>query len=76
MARSLCSAAQMQPRGLGIPAIFAASFGDAIERVTAAARSGDMILTLGAGSVSQLGPQILERLEARSGQAISATESR
>jgi len=56
-------------------AIFAASFGDAIERVTTAARPGDMILTLGAGSVSQLGPQILERLEARQTQAISAAES-
>jgi UDP-N-acetylmuramate--alanine ligase len=53
-------------------ATFAPSFGDAIERATAAACPGDMILTLGAGSVSQLGPQILERLEAR--QAISAAK--
>jgi len=30
--------------------------------VAAAARDGDMILTLGAGSVSQLGPMILEKL--------------
>ncbi|MFZ3212930.1 MAG: UDP-N-acetylmuramate--L-alanine ligase [Terriglobales bacterium] len=58
------------------PAIHAASFDQAIEMVTAAARPGDMILTMGAGSVSQLGPQILERLEARQAQAISATESR
>ena len=55
-------------------ATYVASSGDAIERVTAVAQSGDMILTLGAGSVSQLGPQILKRLEARHGQAISATE--
>ncbi len=55
-------------------ATYAASFGDAIEMVAAAARPGDMILTLGAGSVSQLGPQILERLEARQAQAVSATE--
>jgi UDP-N-acetylmuramate--alanine ligase len=46
-------------------ATYVASFGDAIEKVTSLARPGDMILTLGAGSVSQLGPQILERLEAR-----------
>jgi UDP-N-acetylmuramate-alanine ligase len=26
---------------------------------------GDMVLTLGAGSVSQLGPKILDRLRAR-----------
>ncbi len=57
-------------------ATYAASFGDAIEMVIAAARPGDMILTLGAGSVSQLGPQILERLEARQSQAISAAPNR
>jgi len=57
-------------------ATFAASFAGAVERVTAVARPGDMILTLGAGSVSQLGPRILERLEARQAQAISAAESR
>jgi UDP-N-acetylmuramate-alanine ligase len=28
-----------------------------------AAQSGDMILTLGAGSVSQLGPMMLEKLQ-------------
>ncbi len=33
---------------------------DAAALVTAAASEGDMILTLGAGSVSQLGPMILE----------------
>jgi len=40
------------------------SFADAVEAVVAQAREGDMILTLGAGSISQLGPQILERLAA------------
>jgi UDP-N-acetylmuramate--alanine ligase len=43
----------------------AASFADAAEAVAAAAHKGDMILTLGAGSVSQLGPMILEKLQAR-----------
>ena len=38
---------------------YAPSFTDAIEKVASLASSGDMILTLGAGSVSQLGPQIL-----------------
>ncbi len=56
-------------------ATYAACFGDAIEQVNAAARPGDMILTLGAGSVSQLGPQILERLEARQAQAYRTTVS-
>jgi UDP-N-acetylmuramate--alanine ligase len=56
-------------------ATYAASFGDAIDMVTATARPGDMILTLGAGSVSHLGPQILERLQSRQAQAITAAES-
>jgi len=35
----------------------------AVEKVAKAAREGDLILTLGAGSVSQLGPQILAALQ-------------
>ena len=42
------------------------SFEDAATSVTTSAEEGDMVLTLGAGSVSQLGPMILETLEARS----------
>jgi UDP-N-acetylmuramate--alanine ligase len=41
------------------------SFADAVSSATAAARDGDMIMTLGAGSVSQLGPMILEKLRER-----------
>jgi UDP-N-acetylmuramate--alanine ligase len=44
---------------------YAPSFSDAIDMAAAGAEEGDMILTLGAGSVSQLGPMILERLQAR-----------
>jgi UDP-N-acetylmuramate--alanine ligase len=44
---------------------FASEFRQAIEAVTAEARDGDLILTLGAGSVSQLAPQILAALEGR-----------
>jgi UDP-N-acetylmuramate--alanine ligase len=43
----------------------AASFGDAVNAAVAASQDGDMILTLGAGSVSQLGPMILEKLKHR-----------
>ena len=43
---------------------FAADFTAAIDAVAAQAQKGDLILTLGAGSVSQLGPQILAALEA------------
>jgi len=41
------------------------SFAEAAEAVVARAQQGDMILTLGAGSVSQLGPVILEKLLAK-----------
>jgi len=41
---------------------YASSFADAVNSAAEAAQDGDMILTLGAGSVSQLGPMILEKL--------------
>jgi UDP-N-acetylmuramate--alanine ligase len=42
---------------------YAQSFADAVAMVSALAHPRDMVLTLGAGSVSQLGPMILEKLE-------------
>ena len=45
------------------PAKYVSSFENAATSVTADAQEGDMILTLGAGSVSQLGPLIIEKLE-------------
>jgi UDP-N-acetylmuramate--alanine ligase len=42
---------------------FAPDFGAAVAGVAAHAHQGDLVLTLGAGSVSQLGPQILAMLE-------------
>jgi UDP-N-acetylmuramate--alanine ligase len=44
---------------------YARSFADAVNSAAAAAQDGDMILTLGAGSVSQLGPMILDHLASR-----------
>jgi len=49
----------------GSSAEFAASFAAAVEAVMEQARPGDLVLTLGAGSVSQLAAQILERLTER-----------
>jgi UDP-N-acetylmuramate--alanine ligase len=46
----------------GKPVEYVSSVADAIGAATKAARAGDMILTLGAGSISQLGPMILEKL--------------
>jgi UDP-N-acetylmuramate--alanine ligase len=43
---------------------FAADFPAAVAAVVAQSQKGDLIMTLGAGSVSQLGPQILAALEA------------
>ena len=42
---------------------YAGSFDDAVIAAIADATEGDMILTLGAGSVSQLGPIVLEKLQ-------------
>jgi UDP-N-acetylmuramate--alanine ligase len=44
---------------------YVSSFADAASSATAVAQDGDMIMTLGAGSVSQLGPSILEKLRER-----------
>jgi UDP-N-acetylmuramate--alanine ligase len=42
---------------------YVSSFPEAVSAAVAVAQDGDMILTLGAGSVSQLGPMILEKLQ-------------
>ena len=49
----------------GQNARYVRSFAEVVELVSHEAQEGDMILTLGAGSVSQLGPMILEKLPAR-----------
>jgi UDP-N-acetylmuramate--alanine ligase len=51
----------------GRSAEYLGSFADAVSSVAVVAEDGDMILTLGAGSVSQLGPMILERLKEQVG---------
>jgi UDP-N-acetylmuramate--alanine ligase len=47
---------------IGSKASFAPSFPQAAEAAARAARSGDLVLTLGAGNVVQLGPIVLEAL--------------
>jgi UDP-N-acetylmuramate--alanine ligase len=54
----------IQEKG-GRTAEYVSSFADAASSAAAVAQDGDMILTLGAGSVSQLGPMILEKLKDR-----------
>jgi UDP-N-acetylmuramate--alanine ligase len=57
------TAERLAERIQGPRAAFASDFAAAVQAVADAAHVGDLILTLGAGSVSQLGPQILAALE-------------
>ena len=52
---------------------YASSVAEAVEAATAVAQDGDMILTLGAGSVSQFGPLILEKLKEREATPVDAS---
>jgi len=52
------------------PAVYVGSFGEAAELAAKSARPGDLVLTLGAGNVSQLGPLVLEQLEALAGREV------
>jgi UDP-N-acetylmuramate--alanine ligase len=54
---------------------YTSSFAEAAEAVVDGAHEGEMILTLGAGSVSQLGPMILEKLQARQETITEAPKS-
>jgi UDP-N-acetylmuramate--alanine ligase len=47
-----------------VSAQYASSFDDAVLAAVESAHEGDMLLTLGAGSVSQLAPMLIEKLEA------------
>src|SRR5208282_2765354 len=62
LARAICE------KG-GLDAHYVSSFADAVRAAAGQAEDGDMILTLGAGSVSQLGPMIVERLRERAAGA-------
>ncbi len=57
------TAERLAERILGPRVEFTPEFATAVSLVAANARDGDLILTLGAGSVSQLAPQILAALE-------------
>jgi len=59
-------------REQGTAVHYAGSFSDAVSATVAVAKPGDMILTLGAGSASQLGPMLLETLSAAEQQSAAA----
>ena len=54
-----------------LAAVHAESFEGAVKTVADRAQAGDMVLTLGAGSVSQLGPMLLQELSERESAAAS-----
>jgi len=49
----------------GKTAVYLGSFGEAASAAAAVAEEGDLVITLGAGNISQLGTQILQQLQAR-----------
>jgi UDP-N-acetylmuramate--alanine ligase len=55
---------------------YARSFAEAVATVAGLIQPGDMVLTLGAGSVWQLGAMILERLEAKSANQLDTVSIR
>jgi UDP-N-acetylmuramate--alanine ligase len=63
LARSIASNGGSMGENSGRSVQYVRSFADAVNSAAAVAQEGDMILTLGAGSVSQLAPQILAALE-------------
>ena len=60
------NSAVMPGSGSSLAAHYVPDFAAAVAAVAGGAREGDMIMTLGAGSVSQLAPQILAELESKS----------
>jgi UDP-N-acetylmuramate--alanine ligase len=56
------------------PASYLGSFAEAAEAAVAVARPGDLVLTLGAGNISQIAPQVLERLQKGRQSVVKAAE--
>ena len=54
----------------GQKAQYAGAFSDAVKVTTTTAKSGDVILTLGAGNVSHLGPQVLDELQKHAAEPV------
>jgi UDP-N-acetylmuramate--alanine ligase len=52
---------------LTVPGHFQPSVAEAPDQVVALAAPGDLVITMGAGDVTMLGPEILDRLRAREG---------
>jgi UDP-N-acetylmuramate--alanine ligase len=64
LARRIAEAAHKEAENKEVT--YTPAFAEAVSAVISLAQPGDMILTLGAGSVSQLSPMILEKLQSQS----------
>ena len=51
-----------------VPVHYLPDFSSVAQRVAAAARPGDVVVTMGAGDVTMLGPEIIAALDARAGE--------
>jgi len=60
--------------GKSSSARYVRSFDEAARQVSTLAQPGDMVLTLGAGSVSQMGPMVLQQLKKKQ-SAVSSQQS-
>jgi UDP-N-acetylmuramate--alanine ligase len=69
VAAEICSAG-------GKAACYVQSFEEAANELAKVAQSGDMVLTLGAGNISQLGPVVLQGLSAKKASATADKEQR
>jgi len=67
--------AERMRRDAGERVRYVASFAEAVEAAALTAGAGDMVLTLGAGNVSQLVPQVLEALGSRERQRAAAIKA-
>ena len=63
-------------RRSGKDARYVSSFEEAANEISQAAAGGDMALTLGAGNISQLGPQVLEKLKSKEAMGAARAGSR
>ena len=55
------------------PVHYVADFSAVADRVAAAARPGDVVVTMGAGDVTMLGPEIIAALHAKANRSHPGT---
>lgn len=61
---------------VGVPVTYVPDFSAVAERVAVAVRPGDVVVTMGAGDVTMLGPEIIAALEARANRTVPGAGAR